>query len=172
MVIWIIGLSASGKTTLGSYIYNKLKPRYKNLVFIDGDIIREIMGNDLGHTIEDRHKNAYRITRLCQQLDKQGINVICSVLSIFRESQDWNKQNMKKYFEIYIKCDFDILTKDRDYKGLYQGALKGEIKNVVGVDIDFLPPKNPDITIINNESIDKLYEQGDQLVDKIANELE
>ena len=56
MVLWIIGMSASGKTTLGKYIYDKLKPEHKNLIFIDGDMLREIMDNDLGHTLEDRFK--------------------------------------------------------------------------------------------------------------------
>jgi len=56
MVIWVIGLAAAGKTVIGKELYSELKKKYSNLVFLDGDIIREIMGNDLEHTLEDRKK--------------------------------------------------------------------------------------------------------------------
>ena len=139
MVLWLIGMSGSGKTELGRYIYNKLKPENKNLLFLDGDILREITNNDLGHTIEDRKKNADRITRLCKYMDSQGINVIFAVLSLFHESQEWNRKNIPNYREVYIESDLEDLIK-RDPKGIYKKALKGEVKNVVGIDIDFPPP--------------------------------
>ena len=170
MVLWLIGMSGSGKTVLGRYIYDKLKLKIKNLVFLDGDIFRGIMGDDLGHTIEDRRKNAHRITAFCKYLDSQGINVIFSVLSLFHESQEWNRQNIKDYFEVYIKCDFETLKK-RNHKGIYKKALNGEIKNVVGVDIDFAPPKRPDMTITNEGTVEELYKSGDMIIDKIGSML-
>jgi adenylyl-sulfate kinase len=167
MVIWIMGLSASGKTTLAEYIYKKLKPEHNNLVLVDGDMLREIMNNDLGHTVEDRFKNAHRLTRLCKQLDDQGINVICAVLSIFHESQEWNRKNVKKYFEVYIKSDIQSLAAKRDYKDIYKKALRGQIKNVVGVDIAYPEPKCPDMVITNDSTIEDLHKTGDAIIEKI-----
>ena len=170
MVIWLIGMSGSGKTTLGKYLYEKLKPVHKNLIFLDGDVIREIMGNDLGHTIEDRRKNAHRITRLCKFLDSHGINVICAVLSIFPESHEWNRANIKDYYEVYLEVPFETLSQ-RDPKGYYKKALKGEITNFVGVDIKFPPPKDPHMTISNNGSLEGLYKSGDKLIHVIEERL-
>ena len=157
MVIWIIGLAGAGKTVIGKELYNELKKKYSNIVFLDGDIIREIMGNDLGHTIEDRKKNSDRICRLCKTLDEQGIHIICSILSLFHESQEWNRQNYKQYHEIYIDVSMDILIK-RDQKQLYTKALNGNIKNVVGLDISFEHPKKPDYIIHNNNERDDFKE--------------
>tara|TARA_B100001971_G_scaffold91384_1_gene84296 strand:+ start:543 stop:1049 length:507 start_codon:yes stop_codon:yes gene_type:complete len=157
MVIWVIGLAAAGKTVIGKELYSELKKKYSNLVFLDGDIIREIMGNDLEHTLEDRKKNADRICRLCETLDEQGIHVVCSILSIFHESQEWNRQNYSQYFEIYVDVSMDILIK-RDKKKLYTNALDGNIKNVVGLDIPFEPPKKPDFIIHNNNDRDNFKE--------------
>ena len=171
MVLWLIGMSGSGKTVLGRYIYKKLKPEYSNLLFLDGDVLREIMGNDLGHTLGDRKKNADRITKLCKYLSSHGINVIFAVLSLFHESQKWNRDNIRNYYEVYIESDFDILV-ERDAKGLYKKAMAGEIKNVVGVDIPFKPPLKPDLTIKNDSSLEELYSRGDKVIELIRPLLE
>ena len=83
MVVWIIGLSGAGKTTLGVEVVSQAKPLIPNLVFIDGDVIREIFGNDLGYSIEHRLRNAERISRLCKFLEDQNIVVVCAILSLF-----------------------------------------------------------------------------------------
>ena len=83
MVIWIIGMAGAGKTVIGEALYRKMKTQHSNLVFIDGDVIRQVWGDKVGHTIPERKKNADRICRLCQMLDSQSIHVICSILSIF-----------------------------------------------------------------------------------------
>ena len=149
MIIWLIGMSASGKTTIGKKIYEKLKHSNEKWIFLDGDVFRNILGEDLGHSIEDRKKNAYRISRFCEFLSSQNINVIACVLSIFHDNQKYNKENIPGYKEIYIDVKFDNLLK-RDNKKLYKKALSGKIKNVVGVDIKFKPPLSPDLIIENN----------------------
>ena len=81
MVIWIIGLSGAGKTTLANTIIKKISKHKSNVVLLDGDIIRDVFGNDLSHSIDDRLINAQRINRLCKMLDDQNIHVVCSILS-------------------------------------------------------------------------------------------
>ena len=149
MVIWIIGMSASGKTTLGKKLYERLQSGNERWVFLDGDTFRNILGEDLGHTVEDRRKNAYRISRFCEFLSAQKINVLACVLSIFHDNQKYNRENIEDYREVYIDVAFEKLV-ERDNKQLYKQALEGKIENVVGVDIDFKPPYAPDMTLDNN----------------------
>jgi cytidine diphosphoramidate kinase len=149
MVIWLIGMSCSGKTTLGRKLFNKLSSSQEKWVFLDGDTFRNILGEDLGHSLEDRYKNAYRVSRFCEYLNSQDINVLACILSIFHDNQRYNRENIPDYKEIYLDVTFENLLK-RDNKGLYKKALQGETKNVVGVDIEFIPPYEPDIFIDNN----------------------
>jgi cytidine diphosphoramidate kinase len=148
MIIWIIGLSGAGKTTLGKELCGIIKNEKPNTVFIDGDMVREIMGNDLGHSLEDRRKNAGRICRLCKVLEEQRINVVCAILSIFPESREWNRINFRQYFEVYIDVPMDVLIK-RNQKGLYAAALEGKRNDVIGINIPFEKPVNPDYTFYN-----------------------
>jgi adenylylsulfate kinase-like enzyme len=169
MVVWIIGLSGAGKTILAEHVVAQTRKMTSNLVLVDGDVVREIFGHDLGHTIEDRFRNAERICRLCKFLSDQGINVVCAILSLFHESQTWNRENIEHYFEIYIDAPFEQLVA-RDSKGLYKRALQGELKNVVGVDIEFAPPKSPDLVIRNSGTIDELLAYSSEIVAKLVGE--
>lgn len=163
MVIWLIGLSGAGKTTLGRLLHAEMQKLRPNTVFLDGDIIREIMGNDLGHTLPDRKRNAERICRLCMHLDRQGINVVCAILSIFEESHAWNRENYRDYLEVYIEARMDSLLK-RQRNAIYDRALKGETKDVVGVDIPFSPPKAPHLIIQNDGSLEDFNRGTDRIL--------
>lgn len=163
MVLWLIGLSGSGKTTLGKEIHRLLKPSYPNMVFLDGDEVREVFGNTLGHSVEDRRLNAERITRLCEVLDRQGIHVICAILSIFHESQRRNREHFADYFEVYIDAPLDQVIR-RDSKGLYRAALRGQLANVVGVDIEFPPPCQPDVVIRNEGALEDFMAQAHRII--------
>ncbi len=151
MVIWIVGMSGAGKSVIGRALYRLLKQREQATVLIDGDEIREIFRHDLGddaYSVEGRRRNAERIREMCAWLDRQDINVVCCILSIFEESHQWNRRNLKNYYEVYVDAPIDVLA-ERNPKDLYNKARRGEIRNVVGVDIEFIPPANPDLVIDN-----------------------
>jgi adenylylsulfate kinase len=112
-------------------------------------MVRNIFGEDLGHTISDRQINARRITSLCKGLADNGYNVLACVLSIFPDNQKENRLTIPDYREVFIDAEFKKLL-ERDNKDLYGKALRGEINNVVGVDIAFPRPENPDVVIDNN----------------------
>jgi adenylylsulfate kinase-like enzyme len=170
MVIWIIGMPGAGKTAVGALLYKQISSDYKNTVFIDGDDIRNIMLNDLGHTIEDRKINATRIRNFCKHLDKQNINIVCSIMSIFQEDRDWNRENYESYYEVFLNTPLEILI-TRDQKGLYSKAYDNQIKDVVGVDIPFNSPINPDLIINNDPKIINLQQITETIYDAIQKQL-
>lgn len=149
-LVWITGLSGSGKTTIGREVYNKLKSNNPNTVFLDGDSFREILGNDLGHTPSDRLENAKRISRMCSFLVSQEINVVCATMSLYKEVHDFNRKKIKNYIEVFIECNIDELIR-RDQKGLYSKAVKGELENVVGVNLPYDKPAQCELVIDNSE---------------------
>ncbi|HOO36928.1 MAG TPA: adenylyl-sulfate kinase [Deltaproteobacteria bacterium] len=168
MVVWIIGLSGSGKSTLANAVVAKVRCVQQNIVLLDGDMIREIFGNDLGHTLEDRHRNADRISQLSKFLEDQGVHVVCAILSLFPDSRSWNRQHIKNYFEVFIDAPIDDLIK-RDSKGIYRRFQNGEINNVAGMDIEFPKPDCPDLIIENSASLDGLLRYADLIAEKITN---
>lgn len=156
MVIWLIGLSGSGKTTLGREIFHQWKSSAPNTVHVDGDEVRRIFRQDTqpaDYSLDGRRTNAERIMELCAWLDGQDINVVCSILSIFPDLQARNRERLRRYFEVYLNPPIQTLL-ERDTKGLYQKALAGEIKNVVGVDITFPAPLTADMEIDTGQSAD------------------
>ncbi len=149
MVIWLIGLSGSGKSTIAKILYEKIKKKYPNTVWLDGDEVRKIYNDKLGYTLSDREKNAERLSKISKFLSDQKINVISSVLSNFPKWQKWNKKKINNYKQIYIKVSLENLIL-RDKKNLYKKALNKKKKNVVGVDIKFHEPLKSDLIIDNN----------------------
>ncbi|OEJ69562.1 adenylyl-sulfate kinase [Magnetovibrio blakemorei] len=167
MVIWMIGLAGSGKTTVGRALYERMKMKNPATVFLDGDHVREIMGDDLGHTIEDRERNGRRICNLCHYFDSQGIDVVACVLSLFHEQQDWNREHLTEYFEVFIDVPMAVLE-ERDQKQLYSGARAGQIKNVAGIDIPFTPPKQPNLVIENGAFCDDFSSHVNKVLSAIS----
>ena len=160
MLLWITGLSGSGKTTIGKKVYKNLKDHHINTVFLDGDSFREVLGNDLGHNLNDRLENAKRIHRMCRFLISQNINVVCATMSLYKEIHDLNRKEFKNYIEVFIECDIDELVR-RDQKGLYSEALKGKRADVVGVNLSYDKPTNCEVVIDNSEqnNLDKKVEK-------------
>jgi adenylylsulfate kinase-like enzyme len=148
VVIWILGLSGSGKSFLSSKLKEELSSDYGNFLILDGDVIRKVFDNDLGFSIKDRNINASRISKLTLFLSQNKVNVIVPVLSLFPDWLEWNKKNIKQYYEIFIDVPISTL-KERNNKNVYFKEGK-ENENVVGVDIEFIKPKTSDLKIINN----------------------
>lgn len=148
-VYWITGLSGAGKTTIGKVLYEKMKETYPNTVFLDGDTMRKVFGDDLGYTREERIKCAMRYSRLCAMLQEQDLNVICCTISMFDCVRDWNREHIGNYKEIYVKVSMETLLK-RDQKGLYSGTTAEKEKAVAGVHVEIEEPKSPDLVLVNN----------------------
>lgn len=141
MVIWITGLSASGKTTLAKAICKNFAK--KKFILIDGDLIRNLF-NDLGYEEKDRFKQITRMQNIASFLAKQNFNVVVAALFSHTKLLSRNRKLFKKYFEIYLKADIGFLAK-REIKNIYSRAFKKKLKNVVGMDIKWNEPKNPNL---------------------------
>lgn len=148
-VYWITGLSGAGKTTIGKLLYEKIKEEHLNTVFLDGDTLRKVFGDDLGYSQEERRKCAMRYSRLCAMLQEQGLNVICCTISMFDSVREWNRRNIENYKEIYVNVSIDTL-RQRDQKGLYSGQTKETQKEVVGFHMKLEEPKSPDLVLYND----------------------
>ncbi len=148
-VYWITGLSGAGKTTIGKSLYKKLKSRNDGVVFLDGDILRDVFGNSHGYSVEERKSLAMTYSRMCKMLVEQGLTVICCTISMFHEVRSWNRKNIPNYIEVYLRVSLSVL-KERDQKGLYSDIEQGNIFDLVGIDIKMEEPESPDIVIDND----------------------
>jgi len=157
-VYWITGLSGAGKTTIGYEYYLYLKSTLNNVIFLDGDELREIMGGDFGYELDERKRLAYCYARISKMLSNQGNHVVIATISMFNEVREWNRDNIENYFEIYIKVPIEVLIQ-RDQKNIYSN----KHKNVIGFNIQMEEPLNPDIVIFNDgkkspqELAEKMY---------------
>lgn len=145
ILYWITGLSGSGKTTIGNRLYYQIKKKNENIVLLDGDILKKIVGKELGYEREERLERAYRYSALCKLLTDQGINVVICTIAMFDEVRNWNRKNIEKYVEVFLDVELEVL-KARNRKGLYS---RGN-KHIAGIDVDIEYPKSPDIVIKNN----------------------
>lgn len=161
-VVWITGLSGAGKTTTGHELYKRIKEHRDNVVMLDGDDLRWIFGGDLGYSLDDRKKSAFRNARISSALARQGLIVICCTISMFDEVRAWNRQENENYLEVYLKVPMEVL-KQRNQKHLYDD----KNSQAVGVGVAMEEPKHPDYVFIN----DGRYTSG-QITDEILKGLE
>ena len=170
-VYWICGLAGSGKTTIAQQFCKKLELKGFTPILLDGDNIRESFNLPRDFSYEGRLKLAKIYSRLAKMLSDQGFLVIVSVIAMFDEIFNYNKKNIKNYTEVFLDVPISELVL-RDKKKLYSKGFKGEIKDVVGIDIKAEFPKNPDIKISNygnltiNDSVNKLENHYEKIVIK------
>ena len=146
MVIWVVGLSGAGKTTLCDAFRTLIKPAMPELVTLDGDVVRAAAGNDLGHTEADRIVQFARLHRLARALAEQDLVVVVAAVYSNPELLDWNRRELPGYFEVHLKASLKTVGA-RDTKGLYAQARSGVLSDVVGVDIPAHTPSAPDLLI-------------------------
>lgn len=155
--IWLVGLSASGKSTLAERIVEYFGNSGKPVQLIDGDIMREEIGGMFGYTREERIKAANVYRAMCKLLNNNGINVVVAAIAPYEEIRIKNRERIENYIEINVNCPIEKCI-ERDPKGLYKRALDGKEKYVIGIDEEYEFPENSDIEVrTSEESIEESY---------------
>ena len=143
--LWFTGLPLSGKTTIADKVYEKLKKLDIPLERIDSKDIRELIP-EVGFSREERNQHMKRIGHLIQTLQKNSISTVASFVSPYRESRKTIRTMVKNNIVVYVKADIETCKK-RDYKGVYEKALKGELKNFTGISDVYEEPQHAEIVI-------------------------
>lgn len=148
VVIWMTGLSGSGKSTLARSLENNLYEMGYLTKLLDGDNLRSGINNNLGFSDEDRTENIRRAAEVSKLFAQCGVVTICSLISptIAIRSMARDIIGDEMFYEVYINCPIEV-CEERDVKGLYAKARKGEIKKFTGIDAPFEGPDNPSLEI-------------------------
>jgi len=151
-VLWLTGLSGSGKSTIAQHLERKLFQKGFFPQVLDGDNIRSGINNNLGFSIEDRQENIRRIAEIAKLYLHSGVISINSFISPTLEIRNFAKEivGADDFIEIYINAPLEV-CEQRDVKGLYQKARKGEIKGFTGIDSPYEAPSQPALEIKTNE---------------------
>ncbi|MBD5444735.1 MAG: adenylyl-sulfate kinase [Lachnospiraceae bacterium] len=147
-MLYMIGRSGSGKTTIANALNEKLKDKgVRNVQVIDGDVIRKQFGDIFGYTYEERMRCNQAVRVVVQYLLDNGISVILSQVAAYEEMRKRVREQFAEYYiEAYIKCSYEECA-NRDVKGYYRMQKNGEMQNLDGVDNTYEIPKNSDIVI-------------------------
>jgi adenylylsulfate kinase len=172
--LWFTGLPSSGKSAVADRVAEILKEKglkverldgdivrkslTRDLGFskedreglkverLDGDIVRKSLTRDLGFSKEDRNENIRRVTFVAKLLTRNGVAVLTSFISPYREIRAQSREEIGKFIEVYVKCPLEVCI-ERDVRGMYKKALKGEIKEFTGVSDPYEEPLNPEILL-------------------------
>lgn len=153
IVIWLTGLSGSGKSTIANEIANQLHKMGKLSYILDGDNVRLGLNKDLGFSDDDRKENIRRIAETAKLMSDAGVIVITAFISPFINEREMAKQIIgeDKFYEIFINTPLD-LCESRDPKGLYKKARMGQIPMFTGIDSPYEQPLNPYLSINTDDS--------------------
>lgn len=149
-VVWILGPTASGKTTIAKNLAERLKRSQIPVLTLDGDEIRSLFGPNLSFAPNDRMKVVSTIVHHVKKAVQLGQNVIVSALTAHEEARAFVRENIANVTIVYLDCPIGICA-ERDKRGLYESAFKGEIETLIGVNTAYEPPKQYDIKINTNE---------------------
>jgi adenylyl-sulfate kinase len=163
--LWFTGLSGAGKTTISKMIAQELRARGMKVEVLDGDVVRENLSKGLGFSKQDRDINIRRIGWVCEVLTRNGVIAVAAAISPYREIRDENRAKIGRFVEVYCEAPIEVLA-ERDVKGLYKKALKGELKNFTGVDDAYEPPLNPEVIIHSDR--ETVEESADQVLTKLV----
>lgn len=144
-VLWFTGLSGSGKSTISEKVYPVLKKRGYRVEHLDGDAIREIFPST-GFSKEERNAHIRRIGYIASRLQAHDVFVIGSFISPYQEARDFVRNLCGDFIEIHVSTPLEV-CEERDVKGLYAKARRGEIENFTGVSDPYEEPENPELRI-------------------------
>lgn len=161
-LLWLTGLSASGKSTLAREVESRLFEQKKLVYVLDGDNVRHGLNKNLGFSPQDREENIRRIGEVAKLFADAGLITITAFISPYRADRDKVRALLDagRFVEIFVKCDLDVCEK-RDPKGLYKKARAGEVKEFTGISAPYEEPLRPELVI------DTSHESVDQSVRKI-----
>jgi adenylylsulfate kinase len=149
--LWFTGLSGAGKTTISEIVERELRSRFGRVEVLDGDIVRTNLSKGLGFSREDRDTNILRIGFVAELLTRNGVGVIVSAISPFKEARDQVRRSIgEDFIEVYVDAPIEVCA-ERDVKGLYEKAFAGEILQFTGVSDPYEPPAAPELHIKTNE---------------------
>ena len=168
IVIWLTGLSGSGKSTIANELNTRLFHQNKHAVILDGDNTRLGINSDLGFSNENRTENNRRVAEIAKLFIESGNIVICSFISPFQKDREMSKQIIGEgeYFEVFVDCSLEM-CENRDVKGMYKQARKGELESFTGISSPYEKPTNPKL-ILNTEKLN--LEQSTDLLESAIQE--
>ena len=148
VLLWMTGISGSGKSTIANAVESKLASLNKHTFLLDGDNVRQGLNKDLGFTDADRIENIRRVGEVAKLMTDAGLIVITAFISPFRSEREMVRNMMQpdEFVEIFIDTPLS-LAEERDVKGLYAKARSGQLKNFTGIDSPYEPPESPEIHI-------------------------
>ena len=153
-VLWLTGLSGSGKSTIAKRVYEILAKQGRRVEKLDGDVMRGLFPST-GFTKAARDEHIKRVGFMTSVLEKHGVIVIASFISPYKETRQFVRELCVNFIEVYISASLEE-CEQRDTKGLYRKARSGEIKDFTGIDDPYEPPDKPEIVIdTENESVDE-----------------
>jgi len=144
MAVWLTGLSSAGKTTIAQAVYDRLCAQGFRVELLDGDEVRRNLCHDLGFTKHDRDENIRRIAFVTELLTRNGVIVLVSAISPYREARDEARRHIKRFIEVYVNAPLEV-CEERDKKGLYRRARAGELHGMTGIDDPYEPPLHPEV---------------------------
>ncbi|MEA2681885.1 MAG: sulfate adenylyltransferase [Chloroflexota bacterium] len=146
VTIWLTGLSGAGKSTISTPLAAELERRGSRVEILDGDAVRENLSKGLTFSKEDRDTNIRRIGYVAELLTRNGVVAITAAISPYAAIRDEVRARIGDFVEVHVDCSIPELTR-RDVKGLYEKALRGEIKNFTGVSDPYEAPENPEVRV-------------------------
>ncbi|MGB7786063.1 MAG: adenylyl-sulfate kinase, partial [Salinimicrobium sp.] len=151
-LVWLTGLSGSGKSTIASGLEKKLFEKGISTFSLDGDNIRSGLNKDLGFSEEGRHENLRRIAEVAKLMTDAGLVVVAAFISPLEKDRDMLKEIVGKenFIEVFINTPLEICEQS-DTKGLYKKARAGEIQNFTGIGAPYEPPSNPNLEVRTEE---------------------
>jgi bifunctional enzyme CysN/CysC len=163
-VVWLTGLSGAGKSTLANELERRLRARAVRTYLLDGDNVRHGLNRDLGFSTEDRVENIRRVAEVSKLMVDAGLVVITAFISPFRAERQLARSLMAngEFVEVFVRTPLEV-AEQRDPKGLYKKARRGELKQFTGIDSPYEVPEKPEIVIDTTsmppqESADSLYQ--------------